>query len=274
MDAKEAETIRQYLLGQASVTDLSQIEERLLTDGALYEELLIIEDELVDQYVGRRLSDSERECFENHFMLTSERQGKVRFARVLNKYVNAARTDSRPQEDLSAEDSSEERSTITEPHKKPFFWVPPFRHPIFSYSVVAAAALVVVGISWVVLKNLSTSSPRGPGNVFAVALEPGLTRDSGEIRKFSIPPNTDTIRLELALPDNQYQYYEAILQDGNGHILLTKKNLKAQSFNGHLTLLVDVTPMSPGDYRLILNGLIANGNIESVASYSFRVLSR
>lgn len=274
MDAKEAETIRQYLLGQASGTDLSQIEERLLTDGAFYEELLIIEDELVDQYVGRRLSDSERECFENHFMLTSERQGKVRFARVLNKYVNAARTDSRPQEDLSAEDSSEERRA--EPHKKPFFWVPPFRHPIFSYSVVAAAALIVVGISWVVLKNLSTSSPRGPGNVFAVALEPGLTRDSGEIEKFSIPPNTDTVRLQLALPDIQYQYYEAVLKDADGHILLTKRNLKAQSVNRHLTLLVDLTPklISPGDHRLILNGLIANGNIESVASYSFRVLSK
>ena len=89
-DIKELEAIRQYLLGQLPTEESSQIEERLFTDGAFYEELLIAEDELVDDYLAGELSGSDRERCETHFLLTPERQQKIRFALAFKEYVGAA----------------------------------------------------------------------------------------------------------------------------------------------------------------------------------------
>src|ERR1700682_2490180 len=92
LDHNEQETIRLYLLGQAPLEDSSKVEERLLTDGEFYQELLIVEEELIDRYLSGELSESERESFEPHFLLPPERQQKLRFARSLKKYVSFAGT--------------------------------------------------------------------------------------------------------------------------------------------------------------------------------------
>src|SRR5436190_9490399 len=70
--------------------DLSLVEERLMSDSTFYEELLILEDELIDQYVRGRLSESNQATFEKYFLLSPERRQKVRFARALSKYVDSA----------------------------------------------------------------------------------------------------------------------------------------------------------------------------------------
>lgn len=291
IDTKEQEMIRQYLLGQAPDRDLSRLEERLLTDAAFYEELLTVEDELVDQYVGGRLSDSERESFGNHFALSRERQKKVRFAKALNKYLTLTEAKQLGEEPALEAVSQKVAGIATVPspavatapsrdaakvlQKKPFLSFLPIRNPIVSYSLAAAAVLVIFAFSWIALENVRTPQHE-PGKILAVALEPGLTRDSGEIRKFSIPPNSETVRMQLALPGSQYQSYEAVLQAVDGRIVTTKKDLQAQSASGgQLTMLVDVAAslLPPGDYRIKLNGF-TNGNVESVGSYPFRVLSR
>ena len=237
--------------------------------------MLIAEDELIDQYLNDELTPAERQSFETHFLIAPERQRKLRFGRALHKYVNFAGT-SEPLEQYSAEKVSDEKPNVAKPPpKRGFFSFLPFSNPIVSYSLAAVAVLFIFAFSWVALNNLRTPL-RNPSNVLAVALEPGLTRDSGEIKKFTIPPDSDAIRLLLALPDNQYQSYRAVLQDSARDILLTKTNLKAQSANGQPALLVDVIPnlIPPGDYRIMLSGMNANGNSESVSSYYFRVLSK
>jgi hypothetical protein len=274
--AEEQETIRQYLLGLLPPEELPQVEERLLTDSAFYEELLIVEDELIDEYFAGDLSQSEREGFETHFMLAPERQGKARFARTLKKYVSVAGA-AMPHKDITAEESSEDVSEVAAPPpKKTFFSFLPFRNPIVSYSLAAAILLVVGGVSWVVFRNWGNPAPREPGKVLAVTLTPGLTRDGGEIKKISVPPGTDTVQLQLALPSHEYQSYEAVLQDAEGRTLMTKKNVKAQSANGRSAVFVDVTRslIPPGDYRVKLSGVPTDGEAETVGSYSFRVLNK
>lgn len=273
-DLKEKPTIRDYLLGQATPDDSSRLEEQLLTDATLFQELLIVEDELIDQYLRNELAPTERQSLETHFLVAPERQGKLRFARSLRRYVDFAKTES--QESSSANLVDEESVVLKPPPKRGLFWFLPFSNPIVSYSLAAALLLSVGGVSWVAFNNSRNQPSQQPGIVYAVILTPGLTRDSGEIRKFTIPPASGTIRLQLALPDNQYQSYKAVLHDSNGDIVLTMSNLKAQSANGQSALLVDLIPnvIPPGDYRITLSGLTANGNSESVGSYSFRVLSK
>lgn len=273
-DFKEKETIRHYLLGQATQEDSARLEEQLLTDGAFFQELLIVEDELIDQYLGDELAPAERQSFETHFLLAPEHRRKLGFGRALHRYMDAAAS-SEPLD--AAENLSDENPGVVKPPpKRGLFSFLPFSNPLISYSLAAAIMLIVGGVSWVVLNNWRQQTPPQPGNVYVVTLTPGLTRDSGEIRKFTIPPDSGTIRLQLALPDNQYQSYEAVLHDSSGDILLTKSNLKAQSVSAQPALLVDIVPnlIPSGDYRITLSGLTADGNSESVTSYSFRVLSK
>jgi CHAT domain-containing protein/Tfp pilus assembly protein PilF len=82
--------LKSYLLGELSEEDERRpLEERLLTDEDFFEELLITEDELIDDYLKNALTDEEKRRFEDHFLLTAERQQKLRFAKALKRYVSA-----------------------------------------------------------------------------------------------------------------------------------------------------------------------------------------
>ena len=80
--------VRQYLLRQLSDAEQQTFELRLLSDGNLFEELEIAEDELVDEYIAKELAPVERKQFEQYFLSTPERKHKLRFAATLDRYVS------------------------------------------------------------------------------------------------------------------------------------------------------------------------------------------
>jgi anti-sigma factor RsiW len=258
--------IRQYLLGALSQEQAAEIEERLLSDGELYEELLIAEDELVDQYLSGELSARERERVESHFLRAPERQEQLRFGHLLSRYVSAHRPE------VAAEAEAKLPPVVVTSKRASFLsrLLPP--SPALAFSLGCALLVLLVGGFWAVNRILQPTS--GPGTVWAIELTPGLTRDGGDTRKFAVPANTGTVRLQLDLAEDQYQSYEAILQDAEGRTLTTTKGLKAQPANARTAVLLDVKPnvMPAGDYRVKLGGLSLKGEAESVANYSFRVL--
>lgn len=69
------------------------MELRLLTDGDYAEEMDIIVNELIDQYLEGSLTAPERERFEKHFLITSRRRQKLRVAETLRRYGAAAEAD-------------------------------------------------------------------------------------------------------------------------------------------------------------------------------------
>ena len=83
----EQTAIRQYLLKQLSDADQQAFELRLLTDDALSEELEIVEDELIDEYLANELSEEERVSFEKTFLAHPERQRKLKGGRALKRYL-------------------------------------------------------------------------------------------------------------------------------------------------------------------------------------------
>lgn len=277
LDHNEQETIRRYLLGQAPLEDSSKVEERLLTDGEFYQELLIVEDELIDRYLSGELSEPERESFEPHFLLPPERQQKLRFARSLKKYVSSVGT-AQPHESIATNVSSEDAAEVAEPlpKKRPVFSFPPVGNPIVSYALAAVILLIVGGASWVVFKNWRTPAPREPGRVLAVVLTPGLTRDDGEIKKIAIPPGTDTVQLQLQIASaDQYQSYRALLQTTEGLEKLKTNDLKATTTGTSVVVSLQLAAglLTRGDYYVKLSGLTPRGEYEDVGRYSFRVVS-
>lgn len=274
MNARPAnhERIKGYLLGQMAEGDESQVEARLLTDREFYEELSIVEDELIDQYLAGALSVSDRQSFESHFVSSSERQQKIRFARALRKCVSLAADESQPSpaKDEFLPEPAETTRLVSMPRSSSIF---PFgRLPLVSYAT-AAAILIVVGGSFLLLVRY-WQSPAVNGRVLAIELIPTpATRDGGEVKQFALTPDIESVRLQLDLLENEYQSYEALLRDSSLRTVMTSNNLKPQVNNSFAAVLVDVKAdlLSPGNYRIHLTGTTANGRSESVATFSFTV---
>jgi anti-sigma factor RsiW len=266
-DDQEQKGIRQYLLGQLSQEDSAELEQRLLGESSFYDEVLIAEDELIDQYLRDELSLPDRASFETHFLQTAERQQKARFARVLRKYVLAHQP---ALEESPTLNGSSERSG----DKRHFFSFLFPQNRALAFSLACALLLVIFAGAWLVISNLRQQ--KSPQAIFAVEITPGLTREGGEQKRFAIPPSSDAVQLQLDLSEDQYVSYEAALQDAEGKTLITRSKLKAQSSNGRQAVLFEVAPslLHPGDYVVKLRGITANGGSESVSSYSFRVVSR
>src|SRR5207302_9130576 len=122
--------IKRYLLGELDDGTRAQVEQKLLSDGEVFEELLVAEDEIIDDYAGGRLDPEERADFEAHFLATPERQQKLRFARALHRHAMTL---------------ANERETVKQPVIRSLW----FSRPWLSWAATAVAVLaLIVGTVW------------------------------------------------------------------------------------------------------------------------------
>jgi hypothetical protein len=281
---KQQEAIMQYLLGQAPHEDQSSFEERIVTDGEFYDELLIAEDELIDQYLSSQLSESERESFENYFLLEPERQRKLRFGRAFNKLLGTVEL--APDVLPVSENVTDGTLDVPKPPPKLENYMPPLRpvparpwyaiflpgqNPVLAYSVMAALVLIVAGISWYALRNFG---PTDPGRVYVAELAPGgPTRSGGEEKKITLPLGTGTLELRLAVAGDAYRSYRGVLVGDSGSEVWQGTNLQSISNagTGVVTVRIPVRSLAPGQYRLKLSGQTVPGEFEDLLSYYFRI---
>jgi CHAT domain-containing protein/tetratricopeptide (TPR) repeat protein len=84
----EEKRVRNYLLGELADAGARQLEEQLLRQDEFVEQVLLIEDELIEDYVRGDLSADERERFERHFLTTPRRRRKLMTVRALKNYAS------------------------------------------------------------------------------------------------------------------------------------------------------------------------------------------
>lgn len=231
--------LRLWLLGLLPEQDSRSFEERLITDSELYDELFIVEEELIDDYIAGRLSAGEREAFESYFMNSPERQEQFRIANALRVYIDDAKeTESSPE-------------------------VVRRRWPFATMSL-AAAALVIAALVWLAV----TLQPGGTGKSLSVVLTPGgQTREGGTVQRITIPPDTDTLDLDLKLTRNDFQKYRATLLNSDGGTIQIYDNLTGPT----LRVPVRAQQIRPGEYQLKVDGVNAGGTVKSADSYRFIV---
>lgn len=122
--------LRRYLLGQLDDEAREEVEKDLFANDETYQELLVVEDEMVDEYLADKLGQDDRSAFENNFLGPPERRQKLRFGRALNRYVSAH------PEVRSTSERPEQRSAPPQPYRS-----------LFSSRLlmVACAVLVIAG---------------------------------------------------------------------------------------------------------------------------------
>jgi hypothetical protein len=268
---EDQKTIRRYLLGELAEEGRRRFEESLLTSNELFEELLIVEDELVDEYAAGRLDERERERFEEHFLSTPDRLRKLRFARAFKRHIAVATARESP------------ASTADDPRPSSWKrWLPTFLHtqnPILSFSLATALLLIPIAGLWLMI--YSNGEPRttkngGPSTSksFPVTLMPGVARDAGEMKRVAIPPSADGVQLRLELAADEYQSYRAALQTDEGREIFTGDNLKAEARGGGKDVVLNLPSglLTDSDYQVKLKGITTGGDLEDVGSYYFRVV--
>ena len=83
--------LRHYLLGELSSDEQLKIEEQLIVDDNTIEQMLMVENELIDEYLTGSLPLPEREKYQTLFLATREGQQKVKAARVLKSQLSKFR---------------------------------------------------------------------------------------------------------------------------------------------------------------------------------------
>ena len=84
---REQNSIRSYLLNQLSSSKQQAVELQLLSDETFADELEIIEDELIDEYLKDELSRKERASFEKYFLAHETRRRKLEAGKALKRHL-------------------------------------------------------------------------------------------------------------------------------------------------------------------------------------------
>ena len=190
LNRNDLNMIRQYLLGQLAEEEQQAIEQRLLTEDALFEELEVTEDELFDEYVADELTPVDRKQFEQYFLSTPERQRELKFAAGLYQCV-AKKTlpdDANPRSVAVNQGSWLERTSLA--------WRG--QTQLFRMAAIAAFVVVIAGAFW-----LSRMDRHPPTNyaTFTLTLSNNNRADGGAATEIKLPLAHDAVRLYLKLPE-------------------------------------------------------------------------
>jgi hypothetical protein len=305
LDASSEFLIRRYLLSSVSEEEREQVETRLMTDDDFFQQINLVEDELVEEYLDEELTGADRSRFEDTFLCAPERQHKLRFCKAMRVYAANAAKESAFQDD---------------PEKHPWFerFVVLFKvpRPVLAYSFIAALLMLSGGGAWMLVQMrglkeqisglqaqqqnsaaeesrlralydkeharadqiaglLQQEREQRVPTPFAAARQPSFTVFAGAQRSaqssqtLKIQKDAILVELRLDLAQNWKVTYRAELWSGEIEIL-TRSNLKAEESEKEIAVSFSVPARDlPSGYCLIR--LYGSGENEVLEIYSFRV---
>jgi len=254
----ERQEMRSYLLGTLDRDQKTQFEERLIIDPSAYEDLLLGEEDLIDEYVAGELSALERDQFESHFLITAERQKNLRFGKLLQNYVT----------------SHIEESPVPAP---PFsFLQQPARRwvSVGLLATILGAAGIIIIRGFVNRREAASVVQQSSSRVMTVTLAPGSAGTHGSTaQRVNLPPHGVEVKLELQLANPTFRNYKSELFRENTSLKISDAlRIEAKGEQRVVPFTVTGEMLSPGDYQVKLSGVLDSGADEFIDNYSFRVI--
>jgi hypothetical protein len=250
---------RRYLLGELDETEQEALEKELLTSDEQFQEFLIAEDELVDDYCAGELGASEEQEYHQRFLTTPERRRQHRFGAALRKHLS----------------TPEVAAPSPGPARRDF--ASRWRLPL----AAAAVAILATGV-WSILQTqrspfrLEESAGAVEGSTVAFFLTTGGLRSPQiETRQtINVPVGVGRVELQLDLPTDRTGEHEVTLErDG---AILAEGTLPARTLEGQWVVVASVPAelLDSGDYRVVLRAPSAGGEGGVLGTYTFRVTGR
>ena len=265
----DKQEMRNYLLGTLVQDRRAAIEESILRDAQVYEELLIIEEELIDQYLANNLSPSERDQFETHFLITAERQKNLRFGRLLKGYLTSQSV-AVPAENIPAAVSQGDNAAPA-----PTFFSFAARGTLLAASAAVVAGLaILLAVCWFATRRHAQGVVQeASALVVPVTLVPGTLRSGDAVTQpVPLPPKGVNVKLELQVSDPIYQNYKSeLLRESKSVQSADKLKVEQKGDQPIVPWTIAGEVLRPGDYQVKLSGVLDSGQDEFIDNYSFRV---
>jgi hypothetical protein len=268
------DSIREHLLGRVQGEEREPFEERFISDPEFREVVLVIESELFDDYAANLLSDADRDSFVTQYVNSPSRSKDVQFTSALRDQVTK---EARPAVVRREYQPAKDSLSVILTRKS---WLP----------ILASGALAIVGLVllasavsnwlWPSQPDFSTQvallnkQPRGNERDFPIVVQPIQKRGTGEEQKISIPADKAIVELQCHLPQSSHSSYQATLRVVNGGEVFRVDQLHVQDTPDGKTvdLRIPAHMLTPQDYIFTVKGLTAEGKLEDVADYFFRIV--
>lgn len=304
--------IWQYLLNRLSEDLRQNVEDRLMTDKIFAEQLRMAEGELCDEYAAGRLQGADRESFERLFLVQPELRRQVEFAQALHRYVLSK---SAAQVGAGRRESSW-RALVGCIRAQSFGFRAALAAACMAIVLGGGWLLLEVNrlqdsldslralqeqaakdqldlvrelgaeenrrlqaeqeLAYLKAKETPENRTGVPANFLAVVLQSGLVRDAGSTPQIMLPADKDGARLELALENDSFPRYEAVLEMPEGAQVFKQSGLSSQKTSRGPAVFVQLSReiLKPQDYILRLTGIAADGSRQRAGTYYFRIASK
>lgn len=269
----DKQEMRSYLLGILDADRSEAVEESILCEQEVYDELLVIEEDLIDQYMAGSLSPLEKRRFETHFLITAERQKNLRLGRLLKRYANSH----------SARASAETVAGAVRPAQEPapakvflpFLVGSASKGPALAFSAALIACLgVIVLLCWLAARKPLHRTGSVDSDALVVTLMPGSLRTMGATtERVTVPPKGHNVKLRLELSDKSFQNYRSeLFRENESMQTINELKVETQGEQHFVPFTIPGELLSPGDYQVKLSGVLDSGQDEFIDNYSFRVI--
>jgi hypothetical protein len=305
MPARDDRLLIGYLVGSLTEEETERLDEMSVADDRFAADLHAVEHDLVDAYVGGRLSGDTLRRFEAHYLSSPAARAKVAFARALLRYQESAAA-------APSRDAGRGRQR----------GVP----ALLTWALAAAAMLLVATAAYLFFENnrltheelqmraglegrqqqleqqlrqersaladaareldrlrQSLAKAREAPPNTAVAARPVLAsfvllppiRGVGDVPTLSIPPGPGAVAFQLNLEASDFPTYRVALRDAAGRqILWRSAPLRAvrRGDASALPITLGTDLLRPRTYMLDVTGVPVRGAAQSVGSYTFRIV--
>jgi hypothetical protein len=157
---------RRFLLGEMPEKERDEFEQNFISDEELFENLRVVEDELIEKYARKNLSNADKKRFEANFLTTDKRRRQVAFTREML-------------ENFKAQADSKKSETITETLSFRQTLLGFFNQPKFAFGSVFAISAIIFG-GWFLLRNTEKTvdvvqNTPTPAPIISVTQTPQIT---------------------------------------------------------------------------------------------------
>jgi hypothetical protein len=274
---REQYLIRKYLLGEVDEYEREQLEQKVITNPDYKEEVLIMEEELLEEFVNGTLSAPELNSFMKMYSSSPAQWRKVKIAQSLNKYAI-------------------EHTAVVQPVAAPKSWtrslIKIFRTKsrFRQFSLAGLIMVLAVGgavlVYWLMSREtranyealLKLNQPHSEilqpaPSVVSVSLPPLLFRGTGEPRNVTITNETRTVQLLLPDPSGGTHLFQATLKDSGAAEVFSLEDLRARQIDQRSVLVLQIPArmLTPQDYQLEISEKTPDGNYELPANYAVHV---
>jgi anti-sigma factor RsiW len=306
--------IVRYLLGQLSEDEQIQFEEHVFADPERVKNVEAIERDLIDEYARGELSESARQQFEERFLASASRRNRIAFARIFSQAINENIPQTRRASGAAAKSVSPWKNFLafwraptlpkyalaalalllvvggvwlitkalrqrpSVPLQQAQTQAPTSGAQTSPSQVAQSAATPNPESNAQTVPSPSVAEkPRSQTSIAAIALSPGITRDSQNLPQLIIPGDAISAQLRIGIEKGEtYKNFRVDLQTTSGKAIRTQDYLHAQSTRAGAVIVwqVPTAVLHTGEYELTLTGMNDQGQAEPIGYYYFKVLRK